>query len=234
MPHASRGPRLPSGLAWNAAAGLNAADAWRPLDKHGPVFLGAWALGWRTSETLLVSLGIHPAADVAAARRGAFRGRSGLVNAAVAATGVGGRVAPRAAARASGQVYERALAAELGAGYRRRIAHRGHAGPEVAAAAPGVLRMLRIRGRFAHDRDTSFGPAGKQHVLGISRRADLPADATVVCAELPRAPHAFDTGGTQRATAAAEAVGHYRGVAYGDHLNRSEARTILDDAGERS
>ena len=40
----------------------------------------------------------------------------------------------------------------------------------------------------------------------------------VVYAELPRAQHAFDVFGSPRATAAAEAVGRFLGVVYGDHV----------------
>jgi acetyl esterase/lipase len=42
----------------------------------------------------------------------------------------------------------------------------------------------------------------------------------VVYAELPRAQHAFDMFGTPRAAFAAEAVGRFLGVAYGDYLTR--------------
>ena len=44
-------------------------------------------------------------------------------------------------------------------------------------------------------------------------------------AELPRAQHAFDTFGSPRATAAAEAVARFLGVVYGDHLLREQPAT---------
>jgi acetyl esterase/lipase len=55
----------------------------------------------------------------------------------------------------------------------------------------------------------------------------------VVYAELPRAQHAFDMFGTPRATFAAEAVGRFLGVAYGDYLarNGSARRNTADTTG---
>ena len=51
-------------------------------------------------------------------------------------------------------------------------------GPDAATArTPGVVRMARIRRRFAADRDLSYGPAGRANLLDIWRRDDLPRDA---------------------------------------------------------
>ncbi len=70
---------------------------------------------------------------------------------------------------------------------------------------------------------------GDQDVLAPVQQARLLADrlreagSPVVYAELPGAQHAFDIVGTPRARAAAEAVGHFLGVVYGDWTRDSRA-----------
>jgi acetyl esterase/lipase len=57
----------------------------------------------------------------------------------------------------------------------------------------------------------------------MARRLREASAAPVVYAELPGATHAFDTFGAPRATAAAEAVERFLGVAYGDRLRARQA-----------
>jgi acetyl esterase/lipase len=79
-------------------------------------------------------------------------------------------------ARRAAGVLEQALVNGLGPDYRSRMVR--HASPPADAATarkPGVYRMFRIRSRYAHHTDISYGPAGKANLLDIWRRADLPA-----------------------------------------------------------
>ena len=57
----------------------------------------------------------------------------------------------------------------------------------------------------------------------MARRLREVSTAPVVYAELPGATHAFDTFGAPRATAAAEAVERFLGVAYGEWVRAREA-----------
>jgi acetyl esterase/lipase len=47
------------------------------------------------------------------------------------------------------------------------------------------------------------------------------SERPVVYTELPDAQHSYDTFSSPRAAAAAEAVGHFLGVVYGEHLART-------------
>ncbi len=74
---------------------------------------------------------------------------------------------------------------------------------------------------------------GDQDVLAPVQQARLLSDrlresgSLVVYAELPGAQHAFDIAGTPRAAAAAEAVGRFLGVVYGDWCRKSAHRDHL-------
>jgi acetyl esterase/lipase len=188
-------------LVVNATATLNALNAWRAFDRHTNASLPVFAAGWPTSEFPLPTLAAHLAVNGFLARRGAFRGRHGAINGALAAVAAGGLVALEVSARGSGSVYEAALQETLGNDYRSRIAELKHPGPDAAIArTPGAVRMARVRRRFAHDHDLSYGPAGRANLLDVWRREDLPRDgAAPVLIQIP--------GG-------AWTIGHKQGQAY--------------------
>jgi acetyl esterase/lipase len=80
-----------------------------------------------------------------------------------------------------------ALDAGLGAG-RRTESRDLWKRPDDAgtAKAPGVLRMARIYGSYAHDTDISYGEHGKRNHLDIWRRPDLdPAGRAPVLLQVP-------------------------------------------------
>ncbi|WP_375487629.1 alpha/beta hydrolase fold domain-containing protein [uncultured Jatrophihabitans sp.] len=165
-------------LAYNALAALNAANAWRPVDRHGPASGAAFLAGWSTSELTLPTVGLHAAVNAVGALRGAAHGRSGLAGALLAAGATGTLLALDRTARQAGRVYEDALVTALGAGYRSRIVQPEYPGPDAATArTPGLVRMARVRRRFALDSDLDYGPAGRANRLDVWHRADLPRDA---------------------------------------------------------
>jgi acetyl esterase/lipase len=166
-------------LGYNVLAALNAANAWHPLDRRGYGSVASFTAGWPTSELPLPMLGTHVAVNALAARLGGFRGRFAPLDVALAAGTAAGLVALQRSARASSEVYERALRDGLGTDYRDRIVQLEFPGPDAATArTPGVLRMFRIRRRFAHDRDLRYGPARRANLLDVWRRDDLPRSAS--------------------------------------------------------
>ncbi|SHH63852.1 Acetyl esterase/lipase [Jatrophihabitans endophyticus] len=165
-------------LGLNAAAALNAVNARRPLDRRHRASIPAFLAGWATSELPLQTLGVHAAANVAAFAAGGNRGLRGAVGLGLSAVTAGELLATHRSARRAADVYERALAAALGAGYRDAVVQPEHPGPAAADAhAPGLVRMTRIRRRFAHHADIAYGPAGHANLLDVWARDDLPADA---------------------------------------------------------
>ena len=143
----------------------------------------AFLAGWPTSELPVAVLALHLTVSAALARRDAFRGANAIVNAGI----VAGLLGLQKLARDSATVYEDALVDVFGADYRARIAQLRFPGPDAATArTPGAVRMLRVRRRFAHDHDISYGAAQRANVLDIWRRDDLPRDAGApVLVQLP-------------------------------------------------
>ncbi len=174
-------------LALNALAGANVANAWHPFSRRGRASFASFLAGWPTSELPLPALWLHLASMTALGACGAFRGRAGVANVVLAGTVAAGLVGLQKVARDSESVFEDALVSGLGPDYRTRIAQLRYPGPDAAAArTPGVVRMARIRRRFAHDRDIAYGPAGRSNLLDIWRRDDLPADAAApVLVQIP-------------------------------------------------
>jgi acetyl esterase/lipase len=78
-------------------------------------------------------------------------------------------------------LLDASLREALGADYRDRVVHPRAPEPgRPRARQPGVVRMMRMRHRYAHDRDIAYGPAGKQNLLDIWRRKDTTAGAPVL------------------------------------------------------
>lgn len=170
---------------YNALAAVNAANAWHSFDRRSYGSVASFAAGWPTSELPLQALGAHVAANALGAR--AWRGRTAPVDAALAAGTAITLLALHRVARGSSAVYDAALRDGLGADYRDRVVQLKFPGADAATArTPGVLRMMRIRRRFAHDHDISYGPARKANMLDVWRRDDLPRDAAApVLLQLP-------------------------------------------------
>ena len=165
-------------LAYNTVAALNAANAWRPVDRRGAASGAAYLAGWPTSELTVPALGVHATVNAFGVHAGAFRGRGGAAGAALAAGTTGVLLALDHAGRQATRAYEDALSASLGPGYRDRMTHPAFPGPDAATArTPGLVRMARIRRRFALDADLAYGPAGRANHLDVWHRADLPRDA---------------------------------------------------------
>ena len=79
---------------------------------------------------------------------------------------------------------------------------------QISSAAPPFL--------VSHGANDALVPVeqARRFVAALRSASQRP----VAYAELPRGQHAFDVVGTPRATFAAEAVGRFLGVVYGDHL----------------
>jgi acetyl esterase/lipase len=165
-------------LAINCALAVDVANAWRPFRRRGAASALSYLAAWPASELPVPVLAAHLAGTGLLARHGAFRDGAGALNAVLGAGIAAGLVGLQKAAHDSERVYEEALVAALGVGYRARIAQLRFPGADAATArTPGVVRMTRIRRRFAHDHDISYGPEGRANLLDIWRRADLPPDA---------------------------------------------------------
>jgi acetyl esterase/lipase len=166
-------------LGANVLAALNAANAWRPFDRRHFPSAYCFAAGWPTSELPLQALAAHLALTGVAGARGDLRGKRGLATAALSAGTAAALGASYRIAKTAGDVYEKALAAELGADYREEIAQLKFPGEDAATArAPGIVRMMRIRRRFAHHADIPYGPVRRANLLDIWSRQDLPTDAS--------------------------------------------------------
>ena len=90
--------------------------------------------------------------------------------------------------------------------------------------------MSRLEGKVAIVTGAATG-MGAEYAAQFVEQARLMAQrlravsaAPVVYGKLPGATHAFDTFGAPRATAAAEAVERFLGVAYGDWVRRGSTR----------
>lgn len=165
-------------LALNGLALFNALNAWRPFDRHGAASVACFAAGWPTSELPLEALTLQATLNVVAGARGDFTGRRGALVAGIGAGTAALLVRLYRSARTAGPAFERALVDGLGPHYAEQIAQPKYPGPDAAVAkTPGVVRMLRIRRRFAHSADLAYGPAGRANHLDVWRREDLPDDA---------------------------------------------------------
>jgi acetyl esterase/lipase len=166
-------------LGANVLAALNAVNAWRPFDRRHFASAYCFAAGWPTSELPMQALAAHLALTGVAAARGDLEGKRGLAAAALSAATAVSLGAAYRVAKTAGDVYEQALRDELGPDYRDHIAQLKFPGDDAAdARTPGVVRMMRIRRRFAHHADLQYGPARRANLLDVWRRDDLPEDAS--------------------------------------------------------
>lgn len=175
----SRDRRAELALAAAALGALNTVNAWRPFFRRGSLSPVSFFSGWPTSELPLQTL----AEQAALAAATAPVWRRAPVSRQIAALGLTaaswvGLAALQGPARQTDRILDDALGRALGADYRARVMH--PAWPETppgVSRRPGALRTMRIRRRFAHDKDLPYGPAGKANLLDVWHRDDLPLTA---------------------------------------------------------
>ena len=155
--------------AVTAAATLN---AYRPLARNGNLSVFAWAFGLVVTELPLQTLASQLGGLALTARRltRPVRALAWLV-AGVSALGL------LNFSRAGHQANVALTAAlDSGLGPTRRTDSSGlwrRPGGAGTAKSPGLLRMLRIYGDYAHDSNISYGEYGGANQLDIWRRPDL-------------------------------------------------------------
>jgi acetyl esterase/lipase len=166
-------------LVTSALAAANTAFGLKPFRTPGASYGLTWAAPWLTSELPMAYLTGRAALAAVMLRGGVLRTRAGRAGLALDVASAAGLLELQRRGKTSGGAVEAALVDGLGPDYRSRIRQ-----PEVpdepeaaTARTPGVLRMLRVRSQFAHDKDIRYGPHGKRNELDIWRRPDLPAGA---------------------------------------------------------
>jgi acetyl esterase/lipase len=179
-PSRSHGRASGEGVAFLAAGALAAANVWnglRPIPERGLVrLLTGFGAGLVTSELPLLVLAAQGTLAAAALRRLDARDpavQGGMVLAAGAAGGLG--VLHRRALGA-GAVLDAALDEGLGADRRQREVRPTcpvEAGEP--APSPGLVRMMRVRARYAHAADIQYGSGSPRTRLDIWRRPDVAA-----------------------------------------------------------
>ncbi|WP_292980462.1 alpha/beta hydrolase [Mycobacterium sp.] len=154
-------------------AGLAAtANGYRPVSRRGYLSMYAFSFGVFATELPLQVIAAQFALLVAVTRKLPFEARrfSWLVS-ALSWLGLFGlnRIGHQ-----SNQPLTAALEAGLGPKRRTKSADLWKR-PDGAgtAKAPGVVRMARIYGNYAHDTDISYGEHGARNHLDIWRRPDL-------------------------------------------------------------
>ena len=175
-------------LAATVAGALATAATFRPLRRPSAAALASFSVGWPTAELPLHVIAVQATAAVVAARAGAVRGRQGVAGVVLTAASWSGLVALRARAGGAARLLEQSLVDTLGEDFHDRVVHPRAAGAsaEEAAKLPGALRVARIRSRYAHDADISYGPHGRANHLDIWRREDVVAGAKApVLVQLP-------------------------------------------------
>ena len=167
-----------AGLLQGVAAALNAANALRPPRDPGRLTIPSFAGGALTTELPLAAAAATLLPQLGLAAAGATRTPAGRLGLALSLGAVAGLAGVAAAARPAEDVLDRALAETFGPGYRSRVRHPAWPEPDAPLGRrPGVVRMFQVRGRYAHDVDIPYGPAGLRNHLDVWRRTDLPADA---------------------------------------------------------
>ena len=167
-----------AGLLQGAAAVLNTANALRPPAKQGRLTIPSFAAGALTTELPVAAAAATLLPQVALVAAGGARGRAGKVGLALSLAAAAGLAKVAAAAGPAEEILDRALTQALGADYRGRVRHPAWPAPGAPLGPrPGVVRMMQVRGRYAHDADIPYGPAGRRNHLDVWRRPDLPAGA---------------------------------------------------------
>ena len=159
-------------LAVTAVTAASTLNAYRPLARNGNLSVFAWAFGLVVTELPLQTLASQLGGLALTARRltRPVRTLAWLV-AGVSALGL------LNFSRAGHQANVALTAAlDSGLGPTRRTDSSGlwrRPGGAGTAKSPGLLRMLRIYGDYAHDSNISYGEYGGANQLDIWRRPDL-------------------------------------------------------------
>ncbi|MCU1692614.1 MAG: lipM [Frankiales bacterium] len=153
-------------LLLSALSVLQTLNAGRAVDRHGwPGILASTAVF--RSELPLEAAAATAARLAWAARTGRLAGRTGRAAVALSAVSVAGLTFLHARAGQTPRVVDEALA-ELGL---------PPAPPaELASRVPLVLRSARARSRWVTSAPLSYGPYGRENLLDVWRRPDLPLD----------------------------------------------------------
>lgn len=164
-------------LAAGSLAALNVVNAYRPLAWTGRGSVLSFANGFTTTEVPRAALAVSVAETALAVSRGALRTRAGKLGLALSAAAAVGLSGLESRAKPAPGILDAALRDALGPDYRDRVVHPGWPeSRETLQPQPGVLRMLRVNKRYAHDSNISYGPAGYRNLLDVWRREDLPRD----------------------------------------------------------
>jgi acetyl esterase/lipase len=166
-------------LVLSAFGAVNTAMAWRPPSRRRtlPGTL-AFATGMITSEFPVPVIGVQAVLTAIAAAVGWIAGWAGVAGLVLTALSWIGLGALRKAAADARPVLEGALSQALGPDYSDRVCHPRT--PDADAASEGrfaVLKLLRIRDRYALDRNIPYGPVPTFNLLDVWRHPDLAPDA---------------------------------------------------------
>lgn len=153
---------------------------------HSQMAWGSFAAQALPAEHPRTVIAAQAALAGALARRGRWT-KLDLLAAALTVTSWAGLMSVHRQAQRAPAVLERALADVLGADYRARMVLPRM--PEPGAPEPtdpSLLRILRVRRRYCHDADLSYGPFGQANLLDVWRRPDLdPKAAAPVLFQIP-------------------------------------------------
>ena len=165
-------------LRTGAIEALTTLNVFRPMSRRGPASPLVFFTSWPVSELPVQAATFQVALAAALSRQRDVRSVRGTVGLALTSASVAGLVAVRrAASRADGEL-ELALVDALGPAYRHRLRRPAWPPEDMAyRKSPGAARSLLIRRAFARGRDISYGPHGRQNLLDVWRRDDLPATA---------------------------------------------------------
>src|SRR5260370_29260209 len=165
-------------LVLSALGAVNTAVAWRPPSRRrtlpGTV---AFARGMITSEFPVPVIGVQAVLTAIAAAVGWIAGWAGVAGLVLTGLSWIGLGALRRAAAGARPVLEGALSQALGPGYPDRVFHPRT--PDADAPAEGrlaALKLLRIRDRYALEKDIPYGPVPTFNLLDVWRHPDLAPD----------------------------------------------------------
>ncbi len=164
-------------LRTGAVEAFTTLDVYRPVSRRGPLSPLVFFSTWPVSELPVQAAMFQVATAAALARPRDVRSRRGITGLALTAASVAGLLGVRRAAdRVEGEL-ELALVDALGPDYRHDIRRPVWPEHDTATKAPGAVRSLLIRKRFAQDTDVAYGPHGRYNLLDVWRHRDLPRDA---------------------------------------------------------
>src|SRR5260370_4717026 len=183
-------------LVLSALGAVNTAVAWRPPSRQRtlPGTL-AFVTGMITSEFPVPVIFVQAVLTAIAAAVGWITGWAGVVGLVLTGLSWIGLGALRRAAADARPVLDRALAQAPGPRYSDPVFHPRTPDAD-APGRPAAWRLLRIRSRYARDRDVPYGPVPTFNLLDVWRHPDLALDARApVLVQVPGG--AWTTGNKQ-------------------------------------